>query len=823
MPKWWTFWGVIIAAVALAWLTSAPPAPSPDTAPATEFSAERAMAVVRDIGRAPHPIGSAEHDRVRDAVLARLQGLGAQAWTVTGSAVRKTDDGFVGADVENVVGVVPGKNRSLPAVLLMAHYDSVPGSPAAADDSAGVASILETVRALKARGQPARDLVVLITDGEEMGLFGAQSAFRDGLGSKFDIKRIGAVINLETRGSSGPAFMFETGERNAGVIGRYARSVANPAANSLTGWVYDRMPNGSDFTVPKEAGLPGVNIAMIGQPFDYHSASATPANLDPRSLQHMGDQSLVMAGAFLAEGPGARGPNLVYSDVFGRWLVSYPDWAGWLVIAGAALLIGLAMRREGLPERRSDLLRGAGLFLVLLAWPVLCLHLAYRLAPIGPEFFQSAMVAQFGIFFAGMALLATGLAFGAFGVAYRGMVRWAAVAAAIVAGLACSLRGGFDPVGAGMGVVAAILFAAVLGKPVEGRGISQGLLLAGLLVAIGLQATAPGIAFIVAWPVLGAALVAAVLAWGRAGPVRDVVAAVVAAVVLGWLLRLAPSLFDGLGMTNPELLGLFTAIGGIILAPFLIGWIAWGKGGHWTAAGCSLAGVGLLTFVALNSPWSARTPQPSHVMYVANQATGQARIVSVRDKLDPWSRSVLAGYGPVRDGPQPVLFAERAWWSEAGLSPRLGPDDYFAGWKFPASIEVSSPSGNGARTSPGGPAIMEPWIQGFAMRVPQATRDLRMTLTFSSPATVSTNASLSPEARASGGKPFRIRWYSGGDSQLEVVARPTAPHGSVRIEWAALRDGWPAGVKPLPPRPANVMATGSSDATVITGETTLRW
>ena len=50
-----------------------------------------------------------------------------------------------------LVGVLPGQDRSLPPILLMAHYDSVPASPGAADDAAGVAAILESVRAIRAR------------------------------------------------------------------------------------------------------------------------------------------------------------------------------------------------------------------------------------------------------------------------------------------------------------------------------------------------------------------------------------------------------------------------------------------------------------------------------------------------------------------------------------------------------------------------------------------------------------------------------------------------------------------------------------------------
>ena len=53
-----------------------PPAPIPASAPATEFSAERAMAHVREIAQRPHATGSADNVRVREYVVAQLRALG---------------------------------------------------------------------------------------------------------------------------------------------------------------------------------------------------------------------------------------------------------------------------------------------------------------------------------------------------------------------------------------------------------------------------------------------------------------------------------------------------------------------------------------------------------------------------------------------------------------------------------------------------------------------------------------------------------------------------------------------------------------------------
>jgi Zn-dependent M28 family amino/carboxypeptidase len=110
------------------------------------------------------------------------------------------------------------------------------------------------VRAYKAAGgRPARDVIVLFTDGEERGLHGARLYFADSARAR----RVGVVLNFEARGGGGRAYMFETGPNNAALVEAFGRSVASPSASSLARFVYDRMPNGTDFTIPKRAGIAG--------------------------------------------------------------------------------------------------------------------------------------------------------------------------------------------------------------------------------------------------------------------------------------------------------------------------------------------------------------------------------------------------------------------------------------------------------------------------------------------------------------------------------------------------------------------------------------
>ena len=61
---------------AAALLLDRPPTPLGASAPASEFSAERAATLLEEFAQKPHPIGSAGHDRVRDYLLTQIRSLG---------------------------------------------------------------------------------------------------------------------------------------------------------------------------------------------------------------------------------------------------------------------------------------------------------------------------------------------------------------------------------------------------------------------------------------------------------------------------------------------------------------------------------------------------------------------------------------------------------------------------------------------------------------------------------------------------------------------------------------------------------------------------
>lgn len=566
--------GALAAALLIGVLSLQVPAPAGSDAPATAFSAGRAIADVRELAQRPHPVGSADHARVRGYLEERMTALGLQVSTQTGPISRGSARYLrrMGGDPEaanftavNLVGVLPGRNPALPAVALMAHYDTVPMSAGAADDSAGVAAALETVRAIRARGPAERTLVVLFTDAEEIGLDGARAFWGD-----HPLRdRIGAVINLEARGGGGRAMMFETGRGNAETIALFSRAGVRAdggvTSNSLAVFVYERMPNGTDFTIPKNRGVQGLNLAFIGRPEQYH-AHSVPETLDQGALQHIGSQALESADALLrAEALPTATQNTVYADLFGRVVVRHPAAAGWILLTGAAALLAAAGwragRRAGLTV--ADIGRGALDGVWFLAAGLVLTQAVRTLAGPMAERADSAeayytLLARLPWMEAGAALAVLALAMGLMGGRARPDRRITAGALGAAAVLALVL-GGPSPI---IIVAAAVAVGLSLAPGLAARSAWGGWIgLIALVLGLGAvaQLLAPEAAFLFLWPGLLAAAVAALAALLDPGLTRPAgLAAVAVAVALGggWLVGLSHPVFLGIGMDLPGVLAL---------------------------------------------------------------------------------------------------------------------------------------------------------------------------------------------------------------------------------------------------------------------------
>lgn len=296
-----------------------PPSPRPRTIPANEFSAERARDVLFQLAGdgIPHPIGSPQNDVVRQRLVDQFTRLGYEPQVQTAF---DCDEYRACGTVKNVLARLEGTERGA-AVLLAAHYDSVPAGPGASDDGAGAAAVLEIARAMKSMPQPRHTVIFIIDDGEEAGLLGAH-AFADWHPWA---KEVRVAVNIEARGSSGSSLMFETGSANEWAVRLFAQNARHPATNSVLYTAYKNLPNDTDMTVFKAAGYQGLNFAYVGRVVHYHTPLDNFANASPASLQHHGDNALpsvvALANADIEKPPESEA---VYFDIFGHWVARWP-------------------------------------------------------------------------------------------------------------------------------------------------------------------------------------------------------------------------------------------------------------------------------------------------------------------------------------------------------------------------------------------------------------------------------------------------------------------------------------------------------------------
>ena len=542
----------LIGALLWALLSLQPPAPLDIEAPPTKFSAGRAFVHVEAIARKPHPVGSVDNARVRTYLTGRIGAIGAefseQAFPLSPKALERLgtwsgrkEAGEMG---HNLIGLIRGADPGKPAVLLMAHHDSVWGSPGAADDGMALAAALEVARAIKARGQPRRDLILLFTDGEEIGLEGATAFF-----TKHPLaSRIGMIINMEARGSGGRVNMFETGPGNGAQMRLYADKVERPATNSLAVLIYDLMPNSTDYTVAKQRGIPGFNFAVLDRPWSYHSPLATAASLDPRSLQDMGDQALALGSAlaFADRLPG-RTPNAAFADILGRATIVYPAWGGWVILLVAAGLIGAALRRARSAARTVG--RGMILTVAILLHGALLLTAVNALSGSGSSNYYDRLAAIPRLETIAALLVAALLML--LGHLRRPENRLIAIMVAMALMWVGLLSGGplIVTVVIALATMGLSWIAAAPSSPLP-SGESEGAVLLLLIISAVVQATLPTAAPLLQWPLL---LASVSLAARRLLPPRSalVTGAAAAAIGVGHLLVQAHFIFLGVGAEMP--------------------------------------------------------------------------------------------------------------------------------------------------------------------------------------------------------------------------------------------------------------------------------
>jgi hypothetical protein len=290
-------WLILLAAVSLSVWSLRPPQAAPAEAPSDVFSAERAMHHLRVIARVPHPIGTAANRDVREYLVGQLTSLGLQTQVQSGTGFSRFHDwlgGINAANTCNVLGRLRGTANTR-AVLLVAHYDSHEQGPGAGDDGAGVAAILEAVRAVKAKSPLRNDLVVLFTDGEEPGSLGSDLFVT----SHPWVREIGVAVNFDGTGA-GPSVLFETSRGNRWLIEQFAAAAPYPFASSFLFSAGGRMKGDSPTDLPDlmRAGLAGLNFGRFANSEVTHNRLDVAGSVSLASVQHIGSYAVALPRHF---------------------------------------------------------------------------------------------------------------------------------------------------------------------------------------------------------------------------------------------------------------------------------------------------------------------------------------------------------------------------------------------------------------------------------------------------------------------------------------------------------------------------------------------
>jgi hypothetical protein len=610
---------LVVFAAGSIWLNGPPPIPETGAGEAG-FSTDRAMAHVEEIAQRPHPMGSAEHARVRDYLAHALQGMQLvvehQQTTVTRVGTR---GGYAGpvrvGRVHNLLARIRGTDSS-GAILLVSHYDSVPAAPGAADASSCVAAILESVRVLREGSALRNDVIVLLTDGEEEGLLGA-SAFVDEHPWAKDIR---LILNFEARGTGGPSQMFETSTGNGRVVGQWAWHTPHATGSSLGYEIYKRLPNDTDFSVLKHLDAEGLNFAFIENVEAYHTPADNPASLEHRSLQAHGSTALELMRRFGA---------IDLSSLDARDAVFFSLPLGYAVSYSTLWVFPLTG-------------------LMIAAWILALLYLRKRgAASIGGTVLGLVGTAAFAA-----AAVFTGLRYPRFPAWLHD--RWLAEGAvttnaAYAFALVCLLAGVW------------LAIQALVRLRLAAHSLAMGASGVWMIAAGAAAWWLPGATYVVFWPLAGALVSTLVLPGDTAKlPPPLFVLLLLWALAVPTLALVAPtaaSLFSavGIGTEGGAAIAFCTALGLGTLVPHLD--VAIQGRRWWPALVALLAGAGAVAAGSWTAPYGPSHPKPVNLLYVLDADSGKAQWASATSRMHPWLDQYLTA-APSR-GPLGILAGPR--------------------------------------------------------------------------------------------------------------------------------------------------------------------
>lgn len=351
IPRFFTALVALLMLTAVAWLALTPALapPAADTAPATSFSAARAMRHVAVLAQVPRPLGSDANAQARSYLVAQLRALGLEVQVQSATVqhqgpARAANLQATLTVVHNVVVRKQGTRPGLPALLLAAHYDSLVTSPGAASSAA----LVETLRAILAAPPLAQDLVVLFADAQQQHGMGAQAFVEQHPWAK----QVGMVLKFDNAGSRGPMVLYGSSGADGAAIDAWAAHAPRASGSSLLRAVYPLMPHAVPLGPLTTLGVPLLQFANVEGYSESRGSGDTLEQPDATTLQHEGDTMLALARHFANAGLAQGAAGQIYFTLPHAGVVHYAGSLAWpLTRLTCLLLFGVAclvIQRSGM-------------------------------------------------------------------------------------------------------------------------------------------------------------------------------------------------------------------------------------------------------------------------------------------------------------------------------------------------------------------------------------------------------------------------------------------------------------------------------------------
>jgi len=180
----------------------------------------------------------------------------------------------------NVMGEIPGTDRTDEVVMLGAHFDSWHSGTGATDNAAGSAVMMEAVRILKQSGLPLRRTVRIgLWGGEEQGLIGSRQYVTETFADRATMTlkpahaKFAGYFNVDNGTGAIRGVYLQGNEAVAPIFEAWMKPFNNLGMSTLT----IRDTGGTDHQAFDAVGLPG--FQFIQDPVEY-STRTHHSNMD---------------------------------------------------------------------------------------------------------------------------------------------------------------------------------------------------------------------------------------------------------------------------------------------------------------------------------------------------------------------------------------------------------------------------------------------------------------------------------------------------------------------------------------------------------------